>query len=87
MAICPINMKKNLSLIENNNYKLGCGTHLSRPIFHRHIREQSPSQVLVQKYGKWNQKILNMHIPCLVLKTRLKNGYEKIVRVIFIRDI
>ena len=47
--------------------------------------EQSPLQILEQKYGNWYRKILKKENTSLFLKARLRNGYQKITRVIFVR--
>ena len=51
----------------------------------QYILEHSPLQILEQKYGNLYHKILKKLAPCLVLKTRLRNGYHKIARVVFVR--
>ena len=47
--------------------------------------EQSPLKILEQINGNWQHKISNKQTPCLVIE--IKNGYQKIVRVVFIRYI
>ena len=51
------------------------------------MTEQSPLQILEQKYGNLYHETLRKLNPCLVLKTKLRNGYHKIARVVFVRHI
>ena len=57
-------MKEIFNFSENNNYNLRTGTHL------QHILEQSPLQILEQKYGNLYHKILKKLAPCLSLKVK-----------------
>ena len=87
MGISPIITKEIFNFGDNSNYKLRSDTHLSRPIVHTTHLEQSPLQILEQKYGNLHHKILKKLARCLILKTRLRNEYHKIARVVFVRHI
>ena len=81
MGISPIVVKEIFNFSDNNNYNLRSGTHLSRLIVH------VESITMEQKYGNLYHKILKKQTPCLVLKARLRNGYHKTARVVFVRHI
>ena len=56
IEISPIIMNEIFSFSDNNNYNLRSSTHLSRPIVHTTQYEQSPLQILDQKYGAGTTK-------------------------------
>lgn len=88
MGNSPITMKEMFNFSDNNNYNLRSATHLIRPFVHTiHYRASGPLQIMEQKYWDWYHKILKKKRPFVVLKTRLRNGYQKIAHTVFVRHI
>ena len=86
-GISPIIVKEILNFSGNNNYNLRSGTHVSRPIVHTtHFGTESITN-LGAKIWELVPQILKKLAPCLFLKTRLRNGYHKISRIVFVRYI
>ena len=87
IEISPIIMNEIFNFSDNNNHNLRSGTHLSRSIVHTTQYEQSPLQILDQKYRSWYHKILRKQTTFLVLKTMIRNEYHKFARVVFVKHI
>ena len=85
MEISAVIMKEISNFSDNNNYNISNVTRLSRPIVH--TTHYGTEQILEQKYMNWYHKILKKKNLSLVLKKRLRNGYHKIARVVFVRHI
>ena len=79
MGISPTIMKEIFNFSDNKNYKSRSGTHLSIPIVHTtHYGTESISNLGAKIWGLVQKNIK---------EANLRNGYQKIVCVVFVRHI
>ena len=87
MEIFPILMNGIFNFCGNNNSNLRSDTHLTRPILHTAkygIESIIHLLILGQKCGTWYHEAVKKRTPYLVLKARLRSGYEKTLSVVFV---
>ena len=83
-------MNEICNFCDNNNHNLRSNTNKTRPILHT-ARYGAECTIylwtLEQKYGTWYHKTVKKSTPYLVSKARLRIGYQRTLRVVFVRHI
>ena len=85
MRISPIIMKEIFKFSENNNYNLRSGTHLIRPTVH--TTHYGTESITNQGAKIWELVPQNIKEASSLSSFKNKDGYHKIVRVVFVRNI